>query len=329
MIATMKHLVLQIDLVFQLAVSWVEWVLNSFFHEALSGETSCKGSQPDKVFSFCLYFFSLSFQCWNSPFPHYFKGKWLMVLIMIYNFVISTCAHHHDSWCIIITSPVSDREVRDEMPAMLQAACWCRYWTSVCVSDGRHSSGLFCFSCQQSWDGWKWAVSPGTFRHVYYFLTGSLSTSLHFGQIYLGRFHLCVADLQRFPASLAPSCLWATSMLVPGPCHVWCVTCSYPPLHAVSSPNTNSWRRCYFRVFSPCLCRRSRSSSRSRIHPTSSVTQSWRSPIARWALQRSLQNRPHFSGVKSSVLSSTEDAVAEMDQVRGPPARPEQQEPRQ
>lgn len=71
-------------------------------------------------------------------------------------------------------------------------ACWC-------LSGGRHSSALFCFSCQESWAGWKLAVFPGTCHHVSY-LTGSLTCQL-FRQIYLGRFPVA---LQISSSLLAP-----------------------------------------------------------------------------------------------------------------------------
>lgn len=119
---------------------------------------------------------------------------------MIYNFMISTRVHHHDSRCTIITSPVHNIEMSDKMPPMRQPVCWYGYHHEVCFSDGRHPSGQFCFSCQGSWDGWKLAVFPGTVHHVY-FLTGSPSTSLYLRQIYLGSF---LVVLQISSSFLAP-----------------------------------------------------------------------------------------------------------------------------
>lgn len=134
-----------------------------------------------------------------------------------------------------------------------------------CLPDGRHSPGLFCFSCQDSWDGWRSAVFPGAFLLLLLLFNRLLSSSSS-GLISLGIF--CLAGQQLFPGSLAPSCLWATSTLVPGPCPTWWVFCPRPPPHAVSSPSRKSWRRFYFSDFFLRLSRKSRSSSRSRTRPT-------------------------------------------------------------
>lgn len=182
-----------------------------------------------------VFFSSLSFQCWNSPSPRYFKGEWLMVcleFIMMYHVIISSSSQ----WFIRALLEWENRVVKGTSQSAdlgPEVCCW--------FPGGRPSSGLFCFSCQESWDGWKSAVFPGTGHHVSCL---TVSTSLCFGQIYLGRF--CVADQQLFPGSLAPPCLWATSTLVPGPCHIWCVICPRPPSDALSSPSLNSWRRFEF-----------------------------------------------------------------------------------
>lgn len=132
-------------------------------------------------------------------------------------FLIRTRVLHHKLWMKQMIKNATNA------PSTLSI----RWGMLVCFSDGRHSLGLFCFSCQESWDGWKLTAFLGTFHHVY-FLTGSLYIFILWTDLF-GKISRCLADLQLFPGSLAPSCLWATYMQVPGPCLIWCVNRTVTP----------------------------------------------------------------------------------------------------
>lgn len=177
-----------------------------------------KASKHHKVFHLSLYSSSVcpfSVKVHLSNIISRVSSCWFTSsLILFYHFMMSMRVQHHQgSCCIIIT--ILDHNT--EMSLWHQPACWC-HEHEVCSSRWQTFIGaaLLLLAGKLGW------VEISRIPRYIYCLTGSLSTDL-FGKIWP-----CVADQQLFHGSLAPSCLRATFMLVPGPCHVWCVIYTDP-----------------------------------------------------------------------------------------------------